>query len=110
MHETMLGLGIILDDGRRATADQRVPERAIGLGARHMIDARLADMHRAGNARRELERILALIGPHRVIDRWISGDTSLDPPILRGADEGTAAAKTEADDAEGRAAVLQMVE
>src|SRR6202023_1534902 len=55
-------------------------------------------------------RILALIGPHRIIDRRISGDASLDPPILRGADEGTAAAETEADDAERRAAALQMVE
>src|ERR1700761_7142736 len=62
VHEAMLGLGIVLDDGRGAAAEQRISERAIGLGARHMVDARLANMHRAADGGGKLQRVLALIG------------------------------------------------
>src|SRR6202035_1383603 len=102
--EAMLGLGIVLDDRRGTAAQQRVSERAVGLRARHMIDARLADMHRAGDACRKLQRILALIGLHRIVDRRVSSGAGFDPLVLRGADEHETAAEAEAYKAERRAA------
>src|ERR1700685_3613071 len=100
VHEAVLGLGIVLDDGWGAAVEQRVSERAIGLGARHMVDDRLADMHRTADGGGKLQRVLTLIGLHRVIDRWISGGASLDPPVLRGTQQDKAAAEAKAENAE----------
>jgi hypothetical protein len=100
VHEAMLGFGIILDDSRGSAAEQCVSERAIGLGARDVVDARLADMHRAADGGGKLERVAALIGFHRVIDRWIGGGASLDAPVLRGTQQHETPAEAEAENSE----------
>src|SRR5580658_8621313 len=106
----MLGLGIVLDDSRGSTAEQRVCERAIGLGARDVVDARLADVHRTADGGGKLERVAALIGLHRVIDRWIGSGASLNAPVLRGAQQHETPAEAKAENTERRTVALQMTE
>src|SRR5262245_1053708 len=87
MHEAVLGVGIILPDGRRCPLVQRLAQRGIGLHSCDMVVARLEDVNRAGDIGRERDRVVLLIGKPRVLDGGISGGARLHSFFLRGGNQ-----------------------
>ena len=96
----MLGVGIILPNGRRRALVQRLPECGIGLHAGDVIVAGLDDVNGATDIGRERDRILLLVGKPGVFDRWIGGGAGLDPLVLRRGHQDVAAAEAEAEHAD----------
>src|SRR3979409_449513 len=108
MHEAVLGIGIVLPNGRRGTLVQRLFERCIGLHAGDVIVAGLDDMHGAPDVCSKRDRVLLLVGKTRAFDRRVGGGAGFDPRVPRGGHEHIAPTKTEAQHADRRE--LQVVQ
>ena len=95
LHEAVVAVRIVLDDGRRRPALQiglQPPEHVV---AGEVVLAGADHMHRAGDVRRQRHDVLVLARQRRRLDRRIIRHAGRDALVARGEQQAVTSAETE---------------
>src|SRR5579885_3833280 len=100
VHEAVIGLGIVLHDGRRLAPLQALLQAEEGVVAGDVVAAGIEELHGAGDVAGDRHRVVRLVRRARLADRGINRGAGLDPAVARGQQEHEPAAEAEADRAD----------